>query len=1099
MPLPTAFKSQTLKLETLESREVPAAGDWLVEPFTKGITGGMPVGWNQWSYESTTPIYQIDQAGQGLGGQGRLVSSARSVSAGRAWVNNYYNADIEVSAAVFINNLSPTQLFIRGNNLNSDKPSYLAASVVRGTEVQLLQVVNGQSTVLGTVKSAEYLSNIWVTVKIRAEGASLKTFLYRGDTNQYLGANGKWISSPVAAIEKTSSAIINGGYVGFARPAGISGDVPIDSLRIGPPGSGLYTPIREERFDGGALNRVPDGWSQWIDGTSVTISRRADATLDINTNSTSQARVWMTQPVPTDSQVSSSVYVDGVEAAGVFARGSGLTTSKPTFYGVTVKRGLEVELVRVVNGASTSLGKINTAGWQSSLWVQVSLVVKGNQLRVQIYRSDTGQYMNPDGSWGLSPKWAMVKSDDAIRSGGLAGLSRGAGSAGDLLFDNFLVNAAPANLATATLIPTQADKASTITPPTDGGPLPTIPPVVPPPPTVPPPPVVPPTVPPPPVVPPIPSNPSLPAVERNYEWIRLAALAYHGTPLNAYEFALLRNSIDLVIPNIAYLEQIAKASPTTPQMVYTNLSNIYGSLLTDWLAYADRNKISRESVFYHVNSAQPFDGLSASAVPVEQFWQVLRGTEGAWTDITSIVRKTGTMSVAAGAGQSMTFGYTEKFRELRVGLKTPAAGSWNAVLEYVSAVDSNGKPTAWKTMPLLSDGTAGLRKAGSFQFDPPKDWVTSSMNGRAQLYQVRLRTTNATGTAPVFTTMFTNDYTSFDAVRYKGTIPAFDTAADKDGDGYLNNAEYASRKAGFDARFVYQSRVTFPYYGPNRFATNPASNEFRLWAVDYHQRLLKSLPAASGFFVDNSTGRFPVNPATLKESITTYATDYGNLLGIVNRSLGSKWLITNTAGGGTSVDSQIKNGVTNLEEFALRPQQANFVMFEDMAATVAYRRALSGGKSYQILDSLPTTLDASNPRFMTSTLAMYYLVADPKLDFLMINGGNEPATNWKRHYTDAITFNVGKPQGTWSQFATGKDPSNNNLGYRIYQRAYENALVLYKPLSYVKGINGTIADNTATVHQLNGLYRVVNADGTLGPAIRQISLRNGEGVVLAKA
>jgi hypothetical protein len=1093
MPQPTAFKSRPLNLESLESREVPAAGDWLVEPFTKGITGGMPTGWSQWAFESSTPIYQVDQAGQGLGGQGRLVSSARSVSAGRAWVNTNYNADVEASAAVFVNNLAPTQLFIRGNNLNSDKPTYFAASVVRGTEVQLLQVVNGTTTVLGTVKSSEYLSNAWITVKIRAEGNALKVFLYRGDTNQYLGSNGRWSSSPAAAIERTSSAVMNGGYVGFNRPAGISGDVPIDSLRIGSSGSGIYTPIREERFDGGPLNRVPDGWSQWIDGSSVVITRRADATLDINANSTSQARVWMTQPVPTDVQVSSSIFVDGIEPAGVFARGSGVATNKPTFYSVTVKRGLEVELNRVVNGVTTKIGSINSSGWQSSIWVQVSLIVKGNQLRVQLYRSDTGQYLNSNGSWGLSPAWAIARTDDAIRSGGLAGLSRGTGAAGDLLFDNFLVNAAPTNMATATLIPTQADKASTIPGPVDNGPLPTVPPVVPP--TVPP--VIPPTVPP--TSPPVPANPALPKVERNYEWIRLAALAYHGTPMTAYEQALLKNSIDLVIPNIAFLDQIAKISPNTPQMVYTNLSNIYGSLLTDWLAYADRNKLDRESIFYHVTSAQPFDGLSASAVPVDQFWQVLRGAEGSWADITRVARIPTTTLAAPGAGQSITLGYTEKFRELKVGLRSAAAGSWNAVLEYVSAVDSSGRPTAWKTMPLLGDGSTGLRKSGSYLFDPPRDWVTSTINNGARLYHVRLRTTNAAGTPPVIATMLTTDYTNFDAVRYKGTIPAFDAAADKDGDGYLNNAEYANRKAGFDARFVYQSRLTFPYYGPNRFATNPGTNELRLWAIDYHQRLLRALPAASGFFVDNSTGRFPVNPATLKQSIANYATDYGNLLGAVNRALGDKWLITNTAGGGTSVDSQIKNGVTNLEEFALRPQQANFVMFEDLAATVAYRRALSGGKSYQILDSLPTTLDASNPRFMTSTLAMYYLLADPKLDFLMINGGNEPATSWKRHFTDAVTFNVGKPLGTWGQFASGRDPANLDLHYRIYQRAYENALVLYKPLSYVKGFNGTIADNTATVHQLNGLYRVVNHDGTLGPAIRQIALRNGEGVVLAKA
>jgi len=92
----------------------------------------MPSGWNQWAFESSTPVYQVDQAGQGLGGQGRLISSAQSVAAGRAWLNTYYSANVEASAAVYITNLAPTQLFIRGNNLATDKPTYYAASVVRG-------------------------------------------------------------------------------------------------------------------------------------------------------------------------------------------------------------------------------------------------------------------------------------------------------------------------------------------------------------------------------------------------------------------------------------------------------------------------------------------------------------------------------------------------------------------------------------------------------------------------------------------------------------------------------------------------------------------------------------------------------------------------------------------------------------------------------------------------------------------------------------------------------------------------------------------------------------------------------------------------------
>ena len=85
-----------------------------------------------------------------------------------------------------------------------------------------------------------------------------------------------------------------------------------------------------------------------------------------------------------------------------------------------------------------------------------------------------------------------------------------------------------------------------------------------------------------------------------------------------------------------------------------------------------------------------------------------------------------------------------------------------------------------------------------------------------------------------------------------------------------------------------------------------------------------------------------------------------------------------------------------------------------------------------------------------------------------------------RHYTKAITFNVGKPVATWGVFATGKDPTNSALDYKVYSRHYQNALILYKPLAYTRGVSGKTTNDTATVHNLGGTYREVRADGTLG-------------------
>src|SRR5215510_8800276 len=76
---------------------------------------------------------------------------------------------------------------------------------------------------------------------------------------------------------------------------------------------------------------------------------------------------------------------------------------------------------------------------------------------------------------------------------------------------------------------------------------------------------------------------------RHYPHIRVAMLAYTGTPVGSVEQKLLRESVDLVIPNVSYLKRFDALAPGTPQMIYTNVSNIYLELLSDWLDYADRH------------------------------------------------------------------------------------------------------------------------------------------------------------------------------------------------------------------------------------------------------------------------------------------------------------------------------------------------------------------------------------------------------------------------------------------------------------------------------------------------------------------------------
>jgi hypothetical protein len=596
-----------------------------------------------------------------------------------------------------------------------------------------------------------------------------------------------------------------------------------------------------------------------------------------------------------------------------------------------------------------------------------------------------------------------------------------------------------------------------------------------------------------------------PVLPRHHDHIRYATLAYNGTKIGPNEEQLLRDRVDLVIPNARYLAQIDAAAPETPQLVYSNISNLYLDLLTDWLRYADRTGTSREDAFYHVAESTKFVGDSPSSQPVTWLWNVqrgpARGSQG-FTKLTGESRTRGVGDIALpGTGEAVYLGYPERFRELNLDLYRAPAVSWAGVWEYPSRVDVAGRPTAWKALPILSDGTGRFRQTGRLTFDPPRDWAPAIVPGSvAPLYYLRIRT--AAGKAaetPILSRILGRDYVDARGAR-AGTIPAFDATADANNDGYLTDAEFARRRAGFNARFVYESRLFYPFYGQMRFVTNPSGKAVGTWAAGYHRRLLAAHPQADGVFMDNSGGKPPVENAVLVESTDTYASDYGAVLGTINRAIAPQWVLANTSGGGTEADRVVRQVPATIEEFALRPHAHSWVQFRDTADMVDRRLALSDPTGYLILDTLSTGGSPTDERTRVSALAYYYLLADPEATLLMTWGGEEPASAWTRHWFDAIAFDVGRPRGPWSEMQSGADPSNSELTYRVFKREYANALVLYKPLSYATGIGtGARADHSATTHQLNGNYRPLRSDGTLGPVTSSVSLRNGEGAILVRA
>ena len=152
---------------------------------------------------------------------------------------------------------------------------------------------------------------------------------------------------------------------------------------------------------------------------------------------------------------------------------------------------------------------------------------------------------------------------------------------------------------------------------------------------------------------------------------------------------------------------------------------------------------------------------------------------------------------------------------------------------------------------------------------------------------------------------------------------------------------------------------------------------------------------------------------------------------------------------------------------------------------------------------------AGTDRGKLLTLGLYYLLNNKHTYYMYTstsdyNAGHISTWGWN----PAVQYDLGQPdvipngavdfEGKSNTkehylFASGPDPVNASLTYRVLARRYTNALVLVKLLP----AGSSVADNSITVHQLGGTYGVLQADGLIDPTpITQASIRNNEALIL---
>lgn len=415
----------------------------------------------------------------------------------------------------------------------------------------------------------------------------------------------------------------------------------------------------------------------------------------------------------------------------------------------------------------------------------------------------------------------------------------------------------------------------------------------------------------------------------------------------------------------------------------------------------------------------------------------------------------------------------------------------------------------WKELTDVEDETNNLSQNGKVTFFPPSDWErTKITSDTTSAYYIR-GTTSSVITSPIETTVFSEDYVPLiNKVYY---IKGWDPANDKNGDGFIDNAEFVSLvNSQATARFRHQSRHAYQdstkYYG-RRWMLNVGNADVTKWNESWLPYLVQYQNGKdTGVFEDNSIlwmGYAPNNFFWEFSTSDEWYTRNGQVWATLKNALSPSLLNINVGDiyGYPAIDNY-GGGADLLQTESWL--EGRIDRYENKLAEIKKRATVL--KYPTLIEGRVTTIDGSEDRNRIFTLATYYLQAYdyPNAPTFFYYGGRDWRNKDNRIYNwfRAIEYNIGKSLGNYYVFTTGQDPEKATLNYKIFAREYSNALILTKPLPYGlwqgKWQTGSPSVATTTTHPLSGTYRILNADGTLSDPVNQVTLRNNEGVILIK-
>lgn len=285
----------------------------------------------------------------------------------------------------------------------------------------------------------------------------------------------------------------------------------------------------------------------------------------------------------------------------------------------------------------------------------------------------------------------------------------------------------------------------------------------------------------------------------------------------------------------------------------------------------------------------------------------------------------------ADAGGALFVLLSQPFDEISIEL-SQGAQNGTLLVEYPSAVDAAGLVTAWSELNV-TDGTANLAQSGTLRWAPPEDWKWAALHdgtgasyghgqffgqpllaagGRA--YALRISWVGGSGTAPRLDNVTLRNWMpeveAGDPARR--IVPGWDSANDADGNGYVDDTEFAQRpNLNASARMQWESRAvplgsmwnqSSNWCSTNLFSTGVRDEIAAYHAQDWAERvirggynddLFKTVGASS--YQPLSGGAIAESPYTIgsSELADAYAESLLATLTAIAEATQSSWITAN--------------------------------------------------------------------------------------------------------------------------------------------------------------------------------------------------------------